>query len=159
MKKYLYSPYSILTRFGELEPPITMHWFVAGRKESIIPFEDAIGNYSLLSSVQKRKAERIILEMMTKREFLLVRQTIAKIQHWTVFPGRIVLPVYLYHPRSSTQGDMRMPFIETESKVGQGIIRLDEDEAYDLPFTVWGAFFAPKEILRANFSRPGTTTG
>jgi len=154
MRKYLYSPYTILTRFRELEPPITLHWFVVGRQKSVVPIEEAIGNYPLLSSTQKQKAERILLEMMTQNEFILVRQTIAKIQNWTVFPGRIALPVHLYHPSSSTKGVTRLPFIETESKVGQGIIKLDEVEEYDLPFTIWGAFFAPREILRAHFSRP-----
>ena len=108
---------------------VPIEWFIVGRTESLVPFENAIADYNTLDPEMRRDLEEYLMEQFSLeqaeqwRNFLIQRSSKTWIEE-------IELPLV----------DNRKSFKKLEPLAGTGFYPVYKNKGYTLPFKVEGFF-------------------
>jgi hypothetical protein len=134
LSKYdLYQVYSVVNNFiykGLSYDNLKINWFVINRQEPIVPFEQAIENYSELPFAARINPENFIKQCFTLGEAESLKQYLASTQKIKAVIEGCPLPV-----KGHVNGYRVIP-----PQPGTDYIALHNKPGYSLPFKVEGIF-------------------
>lgn len=129
----IYHVYSIVNNFRYKKifyDKLKINWFIADRKEPPVPFEQAILNYSSLSTAARARPENHIKECFTSEEAEALKKYLADVQKTSAVIEEKELPI-----NNTEKGRRDLP-----PGPGTDFIALYKKQNYDLPFKVEGIF-------------------
>lgn len=129
----MYHVYSIVNHFRYKEvfyDNLKINWFIADRKEPPVPFDQAILNYSSLSTAARTHPENHIRECFTSEEAEALKKYLADVQKTSAVIEEKELPI-----NNTEKGRRDLP-----PGPGTDFIALYKKQNYDLPFKVEGIF-------------------
>jgi hypothetical protein len=152
-ERKLYLPYSslrtVMPRTKHELSSVTVHWFVADRKEPIAPYATMILGYKTLSDAARTRAEMLVNEFFREAEFHQLRVFLRERHHEDPRISMLTIPVASVKPDTATRAGTLRPFGRSPWEEREEIViyRLSDEPGYSLPFAVWGAYIAPNHIL------------
>lgn len=129
----LYHVYSVVNNFpyhSVYYDNLKINWFVVGREEPQVPFEEAIVNYAKLSLSAKVHPENFIKELFTREEAELLKRYLDSAERVSATIEACGLPV-----SEHAKGHRDFP-----PAPGMDFFILSDKENYNLPFKVEGVF-------------------
>jgi len=134
LKEYdLFKVYSLVNNFiykGSSYDNLKINWFVLNRREPVVPFEQAIENYSELPFTARVNPENFIKQCFTLAEAESLKQYLASAQKIRAVIDGCPLPV-----KANVKGYRDVPPPPTTDYV-----LLHKKSSYNLPFKVEGFF-------------------
>lgn len=121
---------------------VTVHWFVVGRSEPIVPYLTVIQGYRTLTAAARTRAELMVDEFFREDEYHQLRAYLQERHHKDLRTSMLTTPVTSIKPDGDTRIGRRRPFAQPapESRDTVAIHKLSEESGYSLPFTVWGVY-------------------
>lgn len=129
----MYHVFSIVNHFRYKKifyDKLKINWFMKDREEPSVPLDQAILNYSSLSTAGRVHPENHIKECFTSEEAEALKKYLAEVQKTSAVIEEKVLPI-----SESEKGYRDLP-----SGPGTDFIALYKKQNYDLPFKVEGIF-------------------
>ncbi len=129
----LYRVYSVVNNFpyrSVYYDNLRISWFMVGRKEPQVPFEEVIVDYEKLSLAAKVHPENFIKELFTREEAQLLKRYLDSPGKFNATVEVCELPV----------NDHAMGYHDFPPGPGIDFFILSDKENYNLPFRVEGVF-------------------
>lgn len=134
----LYYGYSIIA--SPSKPPIDVRWFrYDKRPQPVAPYDRLIWRYSTLTRQEQEITEDYVDELFTEEEAEMLRQYLRARHGWEMTIQRQEIPArYLWDEEMGRGTSSLRAATITGLQYPEGFLKLSEEEAYSLPFQVWG---------------------
>jgi hypothetical protein len=130
----LYKAYS-RTQSADKKDKKKFQWFVNNRSRPVIPFEEAIWDYTKFTDTQKNTAEGLLNELFTEYEICSLNEYLISNCKTPVEAEEQILPLFI-----NTELPLISFFNNFKQSYESGFYPLFEQSKYNLNFDVWGFY-------------------